>query len=213
MGWERARGFVPLSLVYGRTGRRLRRALAAALFLAAAALAVVDGAAAEPSGTPTVVATRQLPSGSTVRPSDLRIVRFPQRLRPDGAFTARGKVTGRTLSGAAAAGEPITAAGLLGEQPSRAGTSTVPIRLADPGVAHLLEPGTKVDVVTLAAESEQGRVLAGGVTVLTVTEDRSAGGANRSDDGGPLVLLAVPGDTATGLAAAALNQPVTVTLD
>ena len=212
MGWERARGFAPLSVVYGKTGRRLRRALAASLFLAAAALAAVDGATAEPAGTPTVVAARSLPSGSTVHPSDLRVVRFPQRLRPDGAFTARDEITGRVLSGAAAAGEPITAARLLGEKQSRAGTSTVPIRLADPGVAELLEPGTRVDVVTLAAESEKGRVLAGGVTVLTVTDDPAAGRA-AGGDGGPLVLLAVPGDTATGLAAAALKQPVTVTLD
>lgn len=211
MGWERARGFAPWSLIYGRTGRRLRRVLAASLFLTAAALAVIDGAAAEPVGTRTVVAAHPLPSGSTVHPSDLRVVRFPQRLRPDGAFATRGDVTGRVISGAAAAGEPITATRLLGEQAGRAGTTTVPVRLADPGVAKLLEPGTKVDVVTLAAESEKGRVLAGGATVLTVTEDPGAGRAGRGDE--PLVLLAVPGDAATGLAAVALNQPVTVTLD
>lgn len=207
--WIRA---VPI-LLHGRIGRRTRRAVAALLLLAAAALAVTDGATAESAGVPTVVAARDLPSGVTVKSDDIRVAHFPPRLRPADAAESPDEIGGHTLSGAVASREPITTTRLLSHESRRTGRDTVPLRLADAGVADLLEPGTTVDVITLGDDSEAGRELASDVTVLTVTDDPSITAANPTgDEGEPLVLLAVPTDTATGLAAAALHQPVTVTL-
>jgi len=199
-------------MLHGRVARRTRRALATALLLSAVALAVTDGAVAEPVGTPTVVATRTVPSGETLESADLRVVRFPEDLRPDGAVEDPAKLVGGTVSGSVASGETITTTRLLSHASARAGTVTVPIRLADAGVAQLLEPGTEVDVITLGNDSEQGRELADDVTVLTVADDPADTTSPAGGDGGPLVLLGVSADTATRLAAAALHQPVTVTL-
>lgn len=201
------------TLLRGRIGRRTRRALAASLLLAAAALAVTDGATAESAGVPTVVAASDLPSGETVDSSDLRVVRFPPRLRPSDAAKHPDEVAEHTLSGAIASREPVTRTRLLSHTAKRADRTTVPLRLADAGVADLLEPGATVDVITLDDDSEEGHELAAGVTVLTVTDDPTVAAANATgEDDGPLVLLAVPTDAATGLAAAALRRPVTVTL-
>lgn len=207
--WIRA---VP-ALLHGRIGRRTRRAVAAALLLAAAAVAATDAATAEPAGTPTVVAARDLPSGESVTADDLRVARFPERLRPADAVSSPNDVAGHALSGAVSERDPITTTRLLSHEAQHSGRDTVPLRLADAGVAGLLEPGTTVDVVTLADDSEEGRELASDVTVLTVTDDPAVAATKptRKEDG-PLVLLAVPSDTATGLAAAALHQPVTITL-
>jgi hypothetical protein len=81
--------------------------------------------------------------------------------------------------------------------------AAVPFRLADPAVADLLTPGIRVDVVTIAADNTDPVVLATNATVLTIhqaTEDSS------------LVVIALPQEEATQVAAAALNQPVAVTL-
>jgi len=199
-------------MLHGKVARRTRRALAAALLLSAVALAVTDGAVAEPAGTPTVVATRAIPSGETLRSTDLRVVRFPGDLRPDRAVEDPAELVGGTVSGSVASGETITTTRLVSHESGRAGTVTVPIRLADAGVAQLLEPGTEVDVVTLGEDSDQGRELASDVTVLTVADDPADAQYSSGADGGPLVLLGVSADAATGLAAAALHQPVTVTL-
>jgi hypothetical protein len=88
-----------------------------------------------------------------------------------------------------AAGDPTAAA--------------VPFRLADPAVADMLTPGVRVDVVTVAPSSTDPVVLATNATVLTV---------RRADTESSLVVIALPREEATRVAAAALGQPVTVTL-
>ncbi|SFK12794.1 hypothetical protein SAMN05421835_11465 [Amycolatopsis sacchari] len=91
------------------------------------------------------------------------------------------------------------------------GLSTVPVRLADAAVAGLLSPGTRVDVVT--ADEGVSRVLAPLATVVDVRSPPA--GSSRflaGEDKGPLVLIAVPPDTATQVAASSLRNPVAVTL-
>jgi hypothetical protein len=81
--------------------------------------------------------------------------------------------------------------------------AAVPFRLADPAVADLLTPGARVDVVTVSQNSPDPLILATNAMVLTVrqpTKDSS------------LVVIALPRDEATRVAAAALGQPVAVTL-
>jgi hypothetical protein len=81
--------------------------------------------------------------------------------------------------------------------------AAVPFRLADPAVADLLTPGVRVDVVTVSANNTDPVILADNATVLTV---------RRADEDANLVVIALPRGEATRVAAAALDQPVAVTL-
>lgn len=200
----------------GRPLTLARRALAAALLVVAAVLALQPGAEGGEPTAPMLVTAHDLPLGATLGRDDVRMTRVPESSRPTGALTEPAAADGRVLAGRARAGEPLTDVRLVGPRSVPAGTATVPVRLADPGVADLLRPGSRVDVVTLAESGEPGggHVLAGGVSVLTVVDEGGDGERSvaPSDESGPLVLLAAPLDAAPELAAATLGRPVTVTL-
>ncbi|GAB2658614.1 hypothetical protein GCM10027271_16620 [Saccharopolyspora gloriosae] len=90
--------------------------------------------------------------------------------------------------------------------PPEPGQVAVPVRLADPGVADLLHPGVRVDLVTNPEGSAGGSVLAERAPVLAV---RTTG--SRPDQG-RLVLLGIPEQRAPAVAGASLIHSVTVTL-
>jgi pilus assembly protein CpaB len=185
----------------------LRRLIAAALVLLAAWLAL---APRPPSGVPTapmVVAAHDLAPGITLSTGDLRVVPAPVEVRPAAALGTLDEVAGRVLAGAATSGEPLTRARLVGPENTRLAAGegdavAVPVRLADPAVADLLTPGVRVDIVSANADA----VLASAATVITVLAETG------SVKQGRLVVLAMPRDTATRVAAASLGQEVTVTL-
>jgi pilus assembly protein CpaB len=186
----------------------LRRLTAGALVLLAAVLAVQPRA---PDGEPMLVAARDLAPGTSLGPSDVRVVSAPGRLRPASALRSPDEVAGRVLAGAATSGEPITAARLVGRENTRLATGSpdavaVPVRLADAAVADLLSPGARVDVVTGGQHGGAGVVLASDATVVTVRPDGGRATAGR------LVVVAMSRDTATRVASVSLGQPVTVTL-
>ncbi|HEX2130033.1 MAG TPA: Flp pilus assembly protein CpaB [Actinophytocola sp.] len=193
----------------------LRRVVAALLVLLAAVLAVrpPPQARGEPT-SPTLVAARDLAPGSTLEPDDVRVVHAPESLRPATALTTASEATGRVLAGAASRGEPITSTRLVGRENSRLASGdpsavAVPVRLADPEVAGLLTPGSRVDVVTVSPDSATaGVLLAANATVVTVREEPPVA----ADRPGRLVVIAVPRDDATRLASVSLGQPVAVTL-
>jgi hypothetical protein len=115
----------------------------------------------------------------------------------------------------------ITDVRLLGDELSQLltpdGTSaTVPIRLSDPDVAELLAPGSKVDVVSVGERDARATVLAERATVLAVLDaaGADAGGLGRTARGqqGRLVVVVLPPQAATQVAAASLSQSLTVTL-
>ncbi|WP_116100747.1 hypothetical protein [Amycolatopsis thermalba] len=90
--------------------------------------------------------------------------------------------------------------------------AAVPVRLADTGVAELLSPGMRVDVVTLDESAQSRKVLASMATVLTVRPPPASAGRLASARDGPLVVLSLPEDTAREVAAMSLQNPVAVTL-
>ncbi|HKS44153.1 MAG TPA: hypothetical protein VJT49_03355 [Amycolatopsis sp.] len=93
------------------------------------------------------------------------------------------------------------------------GFSTVPIRLADAGVADLLSHGMKVDVVTVDAGEQARKVLASMATVVDVRSPPANGGRLLAGENkGPLVLISVPTELATQVAALSLRNPVAVAL-
>ncbi|SFB48214.1 SAF domain-containing protein [Amycolatopsis marina] len=183
------------------------------LLVLATVLAVHPAATGVEPSIPTLVAARDLSLGTSLAPGDLRVVDVPAPLRPNGAMDSPDNALGRPLAGAVRAGEALTDARLVGGRPTAPGTATVPVRLADPGIAGLLQAGTKVGVVTTGTEHPVPPVANSDhaddldtATVLTVLPS-----AEREQDG-PLVLLSVPLASATALASASLGQPVTVTL-
>lgn len=197
----------------GHPATLVRRALAVVLLLVAAVLAAHPAVADGEPRAPALVAARDLPLGATLTPADVEFVEVPRSLRPRGVLADPDAVKGRTLAGLARKGELLTDARLVGTRSAPPGTTTVPVRLADPGVARLLHPGTQVRVITLDAAEQGDHVLDGLATVLTVVAgpSPSAAGPTPGEDG-PLVLLAVPDEDASHLAAVSLAQPLTVTL-
>lgn len=181
---------------------RLRRLAAGGLVVAALVLALSpDPGSAQ---VPVVVAAADLRSGSTLDAAAIAVRRFPAALAPAGALDAPDGAVGRVLIGAARAGEPLTDVRLTGSSPVAGDAAAVPVRLADPGIAALLRPGGRVDVVTLGEQAGDAVVLAPDAEVLTVL---TAG-----DDDDPLVLVALPRAAAARVAAALLADQVAVTL-
>ncbi len=180
----------------------------------AALLAVRPAAGAREPTEPLVVAAHDLPPGAALSVADVRVVPVPVALRPAAGLGSAEEVAGRVLAGPATEGEPITRVRLVGADNTRLVTGAadgvaVPVRLADAAVADLLTPGARVDVVT-ADPHDTPMLLAADAAVVTVradTGDRAA--AARP---GRLVVVAMPRDLATRVAAVSLGQPVTVTL-
>jgi pilus assembly protein CpaB len=193
----------------------LRRLLASVLVLLAAALALRP----QPGTSTVLVAVRDLASGSTLTAADVVAQPVPASLVPAGAMTRPSDVDGRVLSGAARRGEAITDVRLLGPELTRllapdATAATVPIRLSDPDVAGLLAPGSTVDVVGVGERDSKPTVLAERATVLTVLDDDAANGIGQPARGqrGRLIVVVLPRQVATQVAAASLSQSLTVTL-
>ncbi|HJQ46546.1 MAG TPA: hypothetical protein VJ870_09530 [Amycolatopsis sp.] len=92
------------------------------------------------------------------------------------------------------------------------GFSTVPVHLADASVAALLSRGMRVDVVTVDSTEQSRKVLASMATVVDVRSPPEGGGLFGGASKGPLVLIAVPAESATEVAALSLRNPVAVTL-
>lgn len=183
----------------------IRRVAAAALVTFALVLALAPRSGSV--GVPVVVTAADLAAGSTVRPDDLTVREWPADLVPAGAVLDPASARGRVLVGAARAGEALTDVRLLDTASSAAGTdgAAVPVRLADAGVAALLRPGNHVDVVTPGERTDRPVVLAADAIVLTVLEPEPG-------SRGRLVMVAMPRDVATRVAAASLADQVAVTL-
>lgn len=192
----------------------LRRLLAATLVLLAAALALRP----EPGMATVLVAARDLAPGSTLTAEDVRPQALPAEIVPAGAITNPSGVDGHVLAGAARRGEPMTDVRLLGAELTRLlapdeGSASVPVRLSDPDIAALLAPGSKVDVVTVGERGREPSVLAERATVLAVMDDAGAGaGRLGSGQRGRLVMVVLPRQAATQVAAASISQALTVTL-
>ncbi len=203
------------SLLRGRGWPRtmaLRRLVAVALVLVAGALAFRPAGAREITSVAVLVAAHDLAPGSTLTAPDLGLRQLPADAVPTGALTHRATTVGRVVASAVRAGEPLTDVRLVGAADTALTTgnpsaATVPVRLADPDVADLLRPGIRVDVVTLDPDEQTDPVLAENATVVTIRDTEATQGQP-----GRLVLVALPRQLATRLAAASLRQPVTVTL-
>jgi pilus assembly protein CpaB len=198
--------------------RELRRAVSwhrRKLAIVAAIAAVLSAvAAAAPPAPPTVQvvrATKDLASGAIVRSGDISVSALVEEALPRGALMDSTVAVGRRVIGPVAEGQILTGLDLLSTSSGiRPGHVIAPLRLADPEVAVLLQPGAVIDVIAADPEGGEANVVATEVTVLTVPASQS--GEETGTHDGALVLLEVNAKTATLLAAAAANSTVSVTL-
>lgn len=152
-------------------------------------------------------AARDLPGGETVGEEDLRIRRLSPASVPDRAVEDTDEVVGRTLAAPMARGEVVTNLrtvhrGLLRGYP---GTTAVPLRITDAAVVDLLRVG---DRISLVAADPDGRTppreLLDDVPVVAIPRARD--GALTSGTPGRLVVVGVPTESASEVAASAATS-------
>ena len=188
---------------------RSRFAVAAVLLGIAAACTVQSLRPPDPPSSEVVVAAREIPAGTTLSGTDLRVVRFPRSVAPEGTFADPADVVGTSAAVPLAVGVPVLP-GLLADDEVRGppGTVVATVRFADPAVAGLLSPGVRVDVLAATPEGGPGGVVATRALVLPVARQDGPGGAlglGGSGDASVPVLLAVSPAEAPALAGAAAS--------
>ncbi|NUU16906.1 Flp pilus assembly protein CpaB [Cellulomonas humilata] len=188
---------------------RWRFAVAAVLVGTAAACTVQSLRPADPPTSAVVVASREIPAGTTLTSADVRVARFPRSVAPAGAVADPAEVIGGSAAVPLGVGVPVLS-GLLADDEVRGppGTVVATVRFADPAVAGLLSPGVRVDVLAATPEGGPGGVVATRALVLPVARQDSPGGAlglSGSGDASVPVLLAVSPTEAPALAGAAAS--------
>lgn len=157
------------------------------------------------SGTPVLVAARDLPLGRTVTEEDLRLDRRPVSALPAQTFERVEAAVGRVTAGPVLAGEVLTparfrgAAQLVGLGGERVAVS---VPLVDPGLLTVIQPADRVAV--LAAGT--GQTVAPDATVLSVQLPEPGALGQGSGNGAGHVVLALTGDEARTVAASLSGQ-------
>ncbi|MFI8569787.1 SAF domain-containing protein [Rhodococcus sp. NPDC078407] len=197
------------------TGSPKVRRIAAGALVALAAVLFVDDAAGD-DRVDVITAGRDLTPGTVLTSADVVVSSWDSDSVPEGALIDAGAVDGQTLTGPVREGELLTDVRLLGSRTATTALGTearvVPVHLADAGVSDLLREGDQVDVLTVEVQDDPNavpaaRVLASGAVVVLVSADA---GGNRQRD--RVVLLALPTNDATTVAAASLVSALTVTV-
>ena len=191
---------------------RFRRPLAAVSAGLAVLLFAVTLRPASADLVDVIVASADLPAGSTLTEQDLAVDAMPADYVPPGAVTNPADALGRMIASGIASGEPITSSRLVSTASRPDGLHTVPVRLADAEAATLLSPGSVVDLV-LATGDAGARIVAEGVQVVTVPRlSTSAGLGRESRTAGSLIVVATDRRTAVALAAAGTQPGLGVVL-
>lgn len=223
-------------------GGRLRRAAEGsrksgtrALFFAVLALAATGGAAVlffkymdeQRKVTPTakvVVAARELPLGTTIRPEHLTVVDWPEHARPPQSVQDPASIVGRVVLGKVVTGEPVLES-KMAPKDARGGLAAlipttmraVAVRVDDVvGVAGFVHPEDRVDViVTLRVGNNEptSKVILQNVKVLAVGKELEVaeGGRGRAMPVTVATLLVDP-EQAEKLALAASQGQILLTL-
>lgn len=194
---------------------RHRRLVAALLAAAAVACALSALRPPDPARVPVVAAAADLTGGTELSESDLTTVALRPAAVPAGAIRPPREAAGRTVAGPVRTGEPLTEARLVGTSMTTAdGLVATPVRIADPGIARLLQSGDRVDVLAAQtrgdAAGDTARVVAPDVRVVTVPHRADERG--RAAGGGALIVLATTSEEAAKLAGTAVTSQLSVTV-
>lgn len=211
-------------------GWRTRRPLAA---LCAGLAVLVAVGLLRPADPPTVrvpVAARDLALGAVLAARDVRVAELPRALVPAAVAGAAGPagtggppadapadaLVGRRLAVPVPVGFPLVAELFVADAATGPpGTVVVPVRFADAGVAAVLAPGMRVDVVAAAPhDGDDATRLARSAVVLAPR----GGAADTAGSGGgllgggpsasesPPVLLAVDPEESVALSGATASR-------
>ncbi len=191
---------------------RWHRRWFAAVFAALAVLATLNAfSSAEGSGTPIVVAARNLSSGATVSAADLRTVRIPAAMQPVGAFTDVDAVIGATLVIPVPERGVLTPANLLESGALvPVGKVALPVRFAEASALPLLRVGSRIDVLGAAANGADYGIVAADVRVVALPAVSDGGALGGSP--AALVLVEVDAGQAAAITAAAAVSAVSFAL-
>ncbi|KJF21367.1 flagellar biosynthesis protein FlgA [Rhodococcus sp. AD45-ID] len=190
----------------------------AALTLAVLGIALLFRGDPDSDTVQVVTAARDVAPGQLVTDDDLGISEFSADHLPDGTLTDFADVVGSTVAGPVRRGEIVTDVRVLGSRLARESTGTddariVPVRLADAAVSDIVRSGDIVDVLTVEADTPNEQtndnnptILASGAVVVMVTAAEST--RNQQEQ---VIMLALPTEAATRVAAASLVNAITVT--
>ncbi|WP_264031696.1 SAF domain-containing protein [Cellulosimicrobium sp. SH8] len=209
------------------------RFVVAALCCGVAASVVVGALRPPPPPTaPAVVTTREVPAGAVLAAADLRVDHVSAELVPAGSAARPDDVVGRRATVALPAGTLLQDALVAGGELAAAappGTVVAPVRL-DPGVAALLGPGDRVDLLAAGDQALTTSLtdlpgdgqdpvaadpyLARAAVVVPAPEPDGEGGLLGTGGSGTdaVTLVAVRPEEAVRLAAASGQTSVTAVL-
>jgi len=196
-----------------RAARWHRRELAACA-AAICVLATISALSPPPAPTQQVlVASTTLTAGATLGTQAVELAEVPVDLVPEGALESLDAVSGKVLAGAVSRGSIVTRADLLSSDTSPGeGELLVPFRLADAGLATLVQSGDRVTVVTAGADGAVV-VLARRARIVTVRSAAASSGLGvTSGDDGVLVVVSVDETTAGKLATWAARSELGIAL-
>jgi Flp pilus assembly protein CpaB len=190
----------------------VHRRLLGGLFAALAVWLVVQAATEpQPPTEPVWTAARDLPTGTVLGRSDLRLTGFAPGTAPAAAVRTLDAVVGRTLATPLGAGEPITPSHLTGVErlAGYPGRSAIAVRIPDGDVVALLTPGQRVALVASDPQGgQQPERVAEDAAVLAVPKPDS--GVGPSTLTGRLVVFAVPREEADDVVAAGTTRYLSV---
>jgi len=178
-----------------------RRMLAAAC-TGLAVLAALSAMSSPPGGSPVVVASRDLPSGTVISAADLREARLPASARPDHTLD-RADVVGRQVAGPMRKGEALTDYRVLRPDALAgygAGDVLTSVRVDAVDGATGIRVGDRVDVVAVDPGRERkAEIVARDVEVVTLP--------SRDEDSQAVAIgIVTTEDAALALAEAALES-------
>ncbi|MDR0436467.1 MAG: SAF domain-containing protein [Propionibacteriaceae bacterium] len=158
-----------------------------------------------------VVAVGDIAPGTQVSGTDVALARWPAELIPPDAITSLDAALGRTTVGRVSTGVPLTTA-LFTTAAIRGDTGVevlVPVRIRDPAMLGLLNPGALVTLVGVAPEG-YAETLAAGVRVAALPD--SGSGGVMGDNSSALIIVACRRMEAIAIAAAA-GMTITVIVE
>lgn len=197
---------IPAEPVIRRFVLHHRRIIAACL-AGLAVLAALSSLKPSSPGTPVVVASRDLASGSTLQDADLTTVSLPPGSRPSHGWSAADKLLGRRIAAPIRKGEALTDYRLL--EPSLLegyddGFVLAMVPVAEPGQLTALRVGSHVNVIATEPQGEADS------TVVARRAEIAALPGVTEGEGSSTVALIVPESVGLSLATAALRSRLSV---